>query len=44
MKNSQFYALLLAVMISPRMSTLGAFVCAVFYLGCMFLAMWREAD
>lgn len=43
MKNSQFYALLLAIMASPRMSTLGALACAVFYLVCTFVAMWREA-
>lgn len=44
MKNSQFYALLLAIMVSPRMSTVGALACAAFYLICTFVAVWREAD
>jgi len=43
MKNSQFYALLLTIMCAPRMSTLGASVCAVFWLVCALLAVWREA-
>ena len=42
-RNSQFYAILLAIMVAPRMSNLGALACAVFYLVCTFAAMWKEA-
>jgi hypothetical protein len=43
MKQSQLYAILLAIMVSPRMSTMGALGCTAVYLVCMFAAMWREA-
>jgi hypothetical protein len=42
-RNSQLYAILLAIMVAPRMSTLGALACAAFYLVCMFAAMLKEA-
>lgn len=43
MKRSELYAILMAVMCSPRMSTPVAIGCAAFYLIMTFVAMWREA-
>lgn len=43
MKQSQLYAILLAIMVSPRMSVPFALGSAAIYLICMFAAMWREA-
>ncbi|SDR37451.1 hypothetical protein SAMN05443245_5226 [Paraburkholderia fungorum] len=43
MKNSQLFAILFAIMCSPRMSTPFALGSAGVYLVMMFVAMWREA-